>query len=273
VLLELVERLGNLMRAEMRKAGADESLQPVHLHSLIYLSKANRYSNTPQALADYLGLTKGTVSQTLLLLDRRGLIERFEDDIDRRVVRLRLSSAGEQLLAESQPALPWQNATRNISPNRIRNATSALREALATLQEDNEGTVFGECSSCSLVPEALAAHLPLRKDGRPPLRPGNRASFAASTRRRSRKPPRAPCGRGRWRREPRRARCRRCACARRSSPSGVRTASASSPISGENDFSVASGKPGRSTPAASAARTARATASWASRKARPFLTR
>ena len=46
-------------------------------------------------------------------------IERFEDDIDRRVVRLRLSSAGERLLYESQPALAWQNATRNISPNRI----------------------------------------------------------------------------------------------------------------------------------------------------------
>jgi DNA-binding MarR family transcriptional regulator len=149
VLLELVERLGNLMRSELRKAGSDESLQPVHLQALIYLSKANRYSNTPQALADYLGLTKGTVSQTLLLLDRRGLIERFEDDIDRRVVRLRLSSAGEQMLAESQPALAWQNATRNISPNRIRNATSALREALVTLQEDNEGTIFGECGTCA----------------------------------------------------------------------------------------------------------------------------
>ena len=149
VLLELVERLGNLMRTELRKAGADEALQPVHVQALIYLARANRYSNTPQALAEYLGLTKGTVSQTLLLLDRRGLIERFEDDVDRRVVRLRLSSAGEQFLAESQPSLPWQNATRNISPNRIRNATSALREALATLQEDNEGTVFGVCSSCS----------------------------------------------------------------------------------------------------------------------------
>ena len=149
VLLELVERLGNLMRTELRKAGSEESLQPVHLQALIYVSKANRYSNTPQALADYLGLTKGTVSQTLLLLDRRGLIERFEDDVDRRVVRLRLSSAGEQFLGESQPALAWQNATRNISPNRIRNATSALREALVTLQVDNEGTVFGECNSCS----------------------------------------------------------------------------------------------------------------------------
>jgi DNA-binding MarR family transcriptional regulator len=149
VLLELVERLGNLMRTELRRAGADESLQPVHLQSLIYLSKANRYSNTPQALAEYLGLTKGTVSQTLLLLDRRGLIERFEDDIDRRVVRLRLSPSGERLLYEAQPTLAWQNATRNISPNRIRNAVSALREALMTLQEDNEGAPFGVCHSCS----------------------------------------------------------------------------------------------------------------------------
>ena len=67
------------------------------------------------------------------------------------MVRLRLSSAGEQLLAESQPALAWQNATRNISPNRIRNATSALREALVTLQEDNEGTVFGACHELHLT--------------------------------------------------------------------------------------------------------------------------
>ncbi|HET9651665.1 MAG TPA: hypothetical protein VFP36_05720, partial [Usitatibacter sp.] len=33
--------------------------------------------------------------------------------------------------------------------NRIRNATSALREALVTLQVDNEGTIFGECGSCT----------------------------------------------------------------------------------------------------------------------------
>jgi DNA-binding MarR family transcriptional regulator len=148
VLLELVERLGNLMRAELRKSGSEEQLQPVQVQALIYLSKANRYSNTPQALTDFLGLTKGTVSQTLLLLDRRGLIERYQDDVDRRVVRLRLSSAGEQFLAEAQPALPWQNATRNISPNRIRNAVSALRETLVQMQEDNEGSVFGMCNNC-----------------------------------------------------------------------------------------------------------------------------
>ena len=149
MLLELVERLGNLMRTELRKSGSDESLQPVHLQALTFLGKANRYSNTPQALTDYLGLTKGTVSQTLLLLDRRGLIERYQDDIDRRVVRLRLSASGEQYLYEAQPALAWQNATRNLSPNRIRNAVSALRETLTQLQDDNDGSHFGECSACT----------------------------------------------------------------------------------------------------------------------------
>ena len=98
VLLELVERLGNLLRSEFRRAGADEQLQPVHVHALVYLTRANRYSNTPQAMAEYLGLTKGTMSQSLLLLDRRGLIERYQDDLDRRVVRLRLSTSGEQFL-------------------------------------------------------------------------------------------------------------------------------------------------------------------------------
>ena len=148
VLLELVERFGNLMRSEFRRVGAEEQLQPVHVHALVYLAKANRYSNTPQALAEYLGITKGTASQSLLLLDRRGLIERYQDDVDRRVVRLRLSTQGEQFMLDAQPHMAWQQATRNISPNRIRNAVSALREALNTLQEDNEGSKFGSCAGC-----------------------------------------------------------------------------------------------------------------------------
>jgi MarR family transcriptional regulator, negative regulator of the multidrug operon emrRAB len=148
-LLELVERLGNLMRAQTRQATADADLAPVQVQALQYLARANRYSNTPQAIGDYLGLTKGTVSQTLLLLDRRGLVERFQDDLDRRVVRLRLSAAGEKLMYEAQPYLAWANATRNISPNRIRNAVSALRETLAQLHDDVGGKGFGDCTSCS----------------------------------------------------------------------------------------------------------------------------
>jgi len=148
VLLELVGRLGNVMRAEARRVGAEEQLAPVHVEALVYLASANRYSNTPQALSEYLGLTKGTISQSLLLLDRRGLIERYQDDIDRRVVRLRLSATGEQFLYDAQPQLSWIHATRDISPNRIRNAVSALRETLSTLQANIGGSPFGTCLGC-----------------------------------------------------------------------------------------------------------------------------
>ena len=147
-MLQLVERLGNLIRAEMRRVIGQEGLQPVHLEAMLFLNQANRFSNTPQSLAEFLGLTKGTVSQSLLLLDRRGLIERYEDEVDRRVVRLRLSQQGEEMLEEMQPASMWQSATRNISANRIRNGVSALRETLYMLQNHNGARTFGVCNTC-----------------------------------------------------------------------------------------------------------------------------
>ncbi len=148
VLLDLIERLGNLIRADLRRFGAVYQLQPNHLQALLYLARANRYSNTPQALAEYLGTTKGTVSQSLILLDRKGLIERYQDEIDRRVVRLRLSPLAEQFLAQIQPGSQWQEATKEISANRIRNSVSALRESLYMLQIENGGRTFGACSGC-----------------------------------------------------------------------------------------------------------------------------
>lgn len=147
-MLQLVERLGNLIRAEMRRVIGQEGLQPVHLEAMMFLNQANRFSNTPQSLAEFLGVTKGTVSQSLLLLDRRGLIERYQDEVDRRVVRLRLSQQGEEMLEEMQPASMWQSATRNISANRIRNGVSALRETLYMLQNHNGARTFGVCNTC-----------------------------------------------------------------------------------------------------------------------------
>ena len=51
VLLDLVDRLANLMRAEFRRVGSEEGLHPVHIQALLFLAQVNRFSNTPQALA------------------------------------------------------------------------------------------------------------------------------------------------------------------------------------------------------------------------------
>ena len=70
----VLERLCNLLRVEARGQGASAGLLPIQLEALHYLAQCNRYSDTPQAVTDFLGQTKGTVSQTLKVLENRGLV-------------------------------------------------------------------------------------------------------------------------------------------------------------------------------------------------------
>jgi DNA-binding MarR family transcriptional regulator len=147
-LLGILDRISNLLRADLKKAGAAQGLQAVHMQAMLYLLEANRFSNTPLALADYLGLTKGTVSQSLMLLDRNNLIERYQDEDDRRVVRLRLSYEGEEWLRHSGVHELWKSATRDLSAHRIRTVVSTLRDAMFRIQDESGSANFGTCETC-----------------------------------------------------------------------------------------------------------------------------
>lgn len=63
-----IERISSLRSSLVRKAATAAGLQFIHAEILEYLGRCNRYSNTAQALTEYLGLTKGSVSQSLKLL-------------------------------------------------------------------------------------------------------------------------------------------------------------------------------------------------------------
>ena len=150
-LFELVERLSQLTRAGLRETGSEHGLQPVHLQVLFYLSQANRFSNTPQALADYLGLTRGTVSQTLILLARRKLLSRHADARDGRVVRLALSESGAQLLAGLKVAQAWRAAVAEVTPARLGSTKLVLSQVLDRVVEHGGRRSFGLCATCRHV--------------------------------------------------------------------------------------------------------------------------
>jgi DNA-binding MarR family transcriptional regulator len=147
-LFDLVERLGNLIRASLRAAGSAHGLQPVHIQALMYLAEANRYSNTPQALGEYLGLTKGTVSQSVLLLARKKLVARQADAHDGRVVRLFLTDSGAAFLKQLNVAGTWRDALQAASPARINSAAVVLRQLLGKLQQQSGKRTFGVCATC-----------------------------------------------------------------------------------------------------------------------------
>lgn len=143
---ELLERIGTLIRASERAAGQATGLQPVQLHALSYLARCNRYSDTPRAVTEYLGVTKGTASQTLRRLQDRGLIGSRPDAEDGRVVRLSVTAKGRRTLGRISPPPEIREALDDLADPAA--LADALAEALRSIVRSTDARSFGVCSTC-----------------------------------------------------------------------------------------------------------------------------
>lgn len=146
-LLDLLERLGTLLRTERRRISAQNGLSEVHLAILDYLSRCNRFSNTPQAVSAWLGITKGTISQSIKLLESRGLLKKQPDAEDRRVVRLGLTRRG-RTLARSGMDGAWHAVLRALPEEEVLSLVRGLERLLMGLQERHGYRTFQQCRTC-----------------------------------------------------------------------------------------------------------------------------
>lgn len=142
---ELLERLANLLRAEERLVGKQLGLQPVQLQALQYLARANRYSDSPNAVADYLGLTKGTVSQTLAVLQQRGLLQASDDPDDGRRVHLKPTAKGRRALQQLPPPVLGEALAVHGAAGEL---AARLEQLLVAIQRGRGGRTFGVCHTC-----------------------------------------------------------------------------------------------------------------------------
>lgn len=145
-LYDLLERLGNLVRVEDRAAAAAHGLQPVHVQALHFLARCNRYSDTPLALADWLGATKGTVSQSVQRLLARRLVVTRKDASDRRRVHLSLTERGAALHARLVPSALLRGL--DAAAETPADAEAVLATLLLALQRTRGGRAFGVCRTC-----------------------------------------------------------------------------------------------------------------------------
>ncbi|WP_054758954.1 MarR family winged helix-turn-helix transcriptional regulator [Methylomonas koyamae] len=145
---KLIERISALLRSEERRKYATIGLQPVHGQVLEYLARCNRYSNTHAAVAEYLGLTKGTVSQSIQVLERKQYLEKSVDTLDGRIFHLTLTAAGKRLIDELKPLDIFKQAESRISRQEVDSVGEALQNALGLLQKVNQSKSFGLCRSC-----------------------------------------------------------------------------------------------------------------------------
>jgi DNA-binding MarR family transcriptional regulator len=146
-LFDVLERLNSLMRIWFRQHPLLAELQPVQLSALIYLARCNHYSNTPQGVTEYLGLTKGTVSQSVKLLEAKGFICKTADKRDKRVVHLQLT---DEALALLDTVLPPDFLIKGKAGlgQRGDDLENLLFDLLREIQRSNNVPAFGLCKSC-----------------------------------------------------------------------------------------------------------------------------
>lgn len=139
--LELIERLGRLIAAEAWEHG----LNPAQRLTLAYLARANRFSRSPAAVAEYLAATKGTVSQTLQALQRKGLVSAVPAPGDRRSRVYSVTAAGQHALGGASrfaAAIAEGGAGEAAALGRLLEGL-LLRAILA-----RGGRAFGLCRGC-----------------------------------------------------------------------------------------------------------------------------
>lgn len=145
---DYIERLSNLLRNEFRREGGVFGLQPIQLEALHYLSKCNRYSDTPMAVTEYLGQTKGTISQSLKILENKGFITKHADVNDKRMTHLRVTASGENLVSTAIPVPLFTNSGQSLDEKSQQRIVVALKDLLHAVQRSNGMKSFGVCSSC-----------------------------------------------------------------------------------------------------------------------------
>ena len=138
-----LERLTRLMRAGEHEGG----LNPAQWEALRYLSRANRFSNSPIALTRFLGSTKGTISQTIKALERKGFIVKTPRQDEGRSICLSLTPKGADAL-KNDPLAEFSKSLDDLSGKSRRRLAKGLADLLETDLRRREQPSFGICSSC-----------------------------------------------------------------------------------------------------------------------------
>ena len=140
---ELIDRVGRVTRGLQFVNG----LSPAQWEALRFIASANRYSSSPTALAKYLGTTKGTISQTLISLEKKGYVRRHRDERDGRGVRLALTPSGVRLL-DQDPLLEIDKAVACLPAHEQDALFDGLNRMLRDVQRKIGGNEFGVCDDC-----------------------------------------------------------------------------------------------------------------------------
>src|SRR6188768_1139039 len=146
--VELLEQIARVLSFESTRHG----LRDREWMALRFLSRANRFSRTPSALASHVGTTRGTASIIISELERLGYLERKPSAEDKRSVMLNVTPQGRKLLARD-PVSALVNAIAVLDDDSKDRFRDALRHVLNQSDAAEGGHHTDVCKGCIFLRE------------------------------------------------------------------------------------------------------------------------
>ena len=141
---ELLLLAGRLVQAE----GYQGELSPAQWMALRFFARANTFSRTPSAFAEFQATTRGTASQAIKALESGGYLVRQRSQADGRSVTLRLTDKGHDAIARD----PFEVLVRAVGSLDAQEQ-SAMRDAmlhvLTAVVTTGKHRHFGVCRDCT----------------------------------------------------------------------------------------------------------------------------
>ena len=143
---ELLLLVGRLVQAD----GYDGELSPAQWMALRFFARANSFSRTPSAFAEFQATTRGTASQAIKALEAGGYLVRQRSQADGRSVTLRLTDKGHEVVARD----PFEVLVRAVDSLNAQEQTAmrdALHHVLTTIAASGAHQHFGVCQDCAYL--------------------------------------------------------------------------------------------------------------------------
>ncbi len=147
---EMMSHVARLAHGEGHALG----LTSAQWTAIRYFDRANRFSRTVTAFADYHATTRGTASQTVKSLVTQGYLTRTRSSSDGRSSRLDLTPEGRALRQND----PFEELVRTIAdlPASLQTTlAAALERIMGSLASSRGKRPFGTCPTCCYLEECL----------------------------------------------------------------------------------------------------------------------
>ena len=141
---ELLLLVGRLVQAD----SYDGELSPAQWMALRFFARANSFSRTPSAFAEFQATTRGTASQAIKALEAGGYLVRRRSQADGRSVTLRLTDKGHEVIARD-PFEILVRAVDSLDAQEQAAMRDALHQVLNTIAASGAHRHFGVCRDCA----------------------------------------------------------------------------------------------------------------------------